>query len=145
MAFFEPHDDDVKHGGKEETEPGDSEHSEKDGRAESLPHFRTGAGAKNKRKDTKNESKGSHKNRAQSKSAGFDGGGEAVFLISILDLLRELNDQDGVLAGKPNEHNETDLREDIILHRAQPDTVDRAEQTHWDDENDGEWQRPAFV
>ena len=66
-------------------------------------------------------------------------------MVAILDLLRELNDQDGVLAGKPNEHNETDLREDIILHRAQPDTVDRAEQTHWDDENDGEWQRPAFV
>src|SRR6266436_6211935 len=66
-------------------------------------------------------------------------------MVAILDLFSEFDDQDRVLTSEPDEHNEPDLREDIVLHRAEPDTVDRAEQTHRDDKNDRERQRPAFV
>src|SRR4029077_6704816 len=55
------------------------------------------------------------------------------------------DDQDRILTSEPDEHNEPDLREDVVLHGAQPDTVDRTEQTHRDDQNDCERQRPAFV
>ena len=41
--------------------------------------------------------------------------------------------------------HEADLREDVILHRTQPNAADRAKQTHWDNENNCERQRPAFV
>src|SRR5207244_11048498 len=93
----------------------------------------------------KNERKGGHQDRAQSETAGFDRGRETVFLIAILDLLRELDDQDGVFAGETDQHDKTDLSEDVVFHRTQPDTVTRAEQTNRDDKNDGERQRPTFV
>src|SRR3954462_330245 len=66
-------------------------------------------------------------------------------MVAILNLFSEFDDQDGVLTSEPDEHNESDLREDVVLHRAEPDTVDRTEQTHRDDKNDCERQRPAFV
>jgi len=66
-------------------------------------------------------------------------------MVAILDLFSEFDDQDRVLTSEPDEHNEPDLREDVVLHRAEPDTVDRAEQTHRDDKNDRERQRPTFV
>jgi hypothetical protein len=60
VALFEPHDDNVEHRRKKETEAGYPQHSEEDGRAEGLAHFRTGAFAENKGEDTENEGKGSH-------------------------------------------------------------------------------------
>src|SRR5712671_2894000 len=66
-------------------------------------------------------------------------------MVAILDLFSEFDDQDRVLTSEPNEHNEPDLREDVVLHRAEPDTVDRTEQTHRDDQNDCKGQRPTFV
>src|SRR5882757_999246 len=66
-------------------------------------------------------------------------------MVAILDLFSEFDDQDRVLTSEPDEHNEADLREDVVLHRAEPNTVDRAEQTHRDDKNDRERQRPTFV
>src|SRR5205814_5935692 len=75
----------------------------------------------------------------------FDRGGETVFLVAVLNLFREFDDEDGVLASESDEHNEADLGKDVVLHRAEPDTVDRAEQTHRDNENDRERQRPTLV
>ena len=144
-ALFEPHDDDVEHRRKEETEAGHAEHAEEDGGAERLAHFGTGAAAENQRKNAENEGEGGHQDRAQAEAAGFDRGGEAIFPIAILNLFGELDDEDGVLAGEADEHDEADLGEDVVLHRAQPDAADRAEQTHRDDQNDRERQRPAFV
>src|SRR5207302_9119620 len=81
----------------------------------------------------------------QTETTRFDRGGETVFLVAVLNSFREFDDEDGVLASESDEHNEADLGEDVVLHRAEPDTVDRAEQTHRDNENDCERQRPAFV
>jgi hypothetical protein len=47
VTLFEPHDYDVKNGRQKKTETGHSEHSEEDGGAERLAHFRTGAAAEN--------------------------------------------------------------------------------------------------
>src|SRR5207302_7619756 len=138
-------DDDVEHGSKKETEAGYSEHPEEDSGAKRLAHFCACAFAENKRKDAENEGEGSHQDRTQSEAAGFDRGGEAILAIAILDLFRELDDQDGVFARETDQHDKTDLSEDVVFHRTQPDTVDRAEQTHRDDQNDRERQRPTFV
>src|SRR5204862_1940926 len=81
----------------------------------------------------------------QSETTGFHRGGETVFLIAILDLFREFNDEDGILTGESNQHNEPDLGKDVVLHRTQPNTVDRAEETHGNDQNDCEWQRPTLI
>src|SRR5947207_4219019 len=66
-------------------------------------------------------------------------------MVAILDLFSEFDDQDRVLTSEPDEHNEPDLCEDVVLHRAEPDTVDRAEQTHRDDKDDRERQRPTLI
>jgi hypothetical protein len=51
----------------------------------------------------------------------FDGSGEAIFFITVLDLLGELDNQDGVLAGQADQHHQADLREDVVVHLHQPD------------------------
>src|SRR5205823_7426477 len=113
--------------------------------AEGLPHFRAGARTNDQRNDTKDERERSHQDRAQSKTTRFDRGGETVFLVAILNLFCEFDDKDRVLTSESNQHNEADLGKDVVLHRAQPDTVDRAEETHRNDQNDCEWQRPTLV
>ena len=115
-AFLKPHDDNVENWREEKTEPSDTEHSEENSGAEGLTHFRTGSAADYKRKDTENKSEGSHQNWTQAQAARFDCGGEPVFAIAILDLLCELNDEDGVLAGEPDENNKADLGKDVVLH-----------------------------
>src|SRR5205814_9695537 len=57
----------------------------------------------------------------------------------------EFDDQDGVLASESNQHDKPDLSKYVVFHRAQPDAVDRAEQTHRDNQNDCEWQRPTLI
>src|SRR4029077_7525762 len=99
----------------------------------------------NKRKNAEDERERRHQDWTQSKTARFDRGSEPIFFVAILNFFGEFDNQDGVLASESDQHNEADLGEDVVLHRAQPDAVDRAEQTHRDDENDGERQRPAFV
>jgi hypothetical protein len=44
----------------------------------------------------------------------------------ILALARELDDQDRVLGGEPDEHHEPDLRQDVDVHPAQQQTVTAA-------------------
>ena len=49
-----------------------------------------------------------------------------VALAFVLALPGELDDQDRVLAGEPREHEEADLREDVVVAAGQPDAGDRA-------------------
>src|SRR6266481_5181829 len=144
-TLFKPHDYDIEHGCKKKTETGYSEHSEKDCSAQRLAHFGAGARTNNKWNNAEDERERRHQDGTQSETTRFDRGGETVFVVAVLDLFGEFDDQDGVLTSEPNKHNEADLREDVVLHRTQPDTVDRTEQTHRNDQNDCEWQRPALV
>ncbi len=137
--------DDVEHRRQKKTEARYAEHAEEDGGAEGLAHFGAGALAEHEWEDTENEGEGSHQDRAQAQAASLDRSRETILAVAILDLLRELDDEDGVLAGESDQHDEADLREDVVLHRAQPNAADRAEQAHRHDENDGERQRPALV
>ena len=66
-------------------------------------------------------------------------------LPSGLLIFGELDDEDGVLAGEADQHHEADLGQDIVVHAAQPDPGDGAEQTQGHDQNDGQRQHPAFV
>ena len=59
--------------------------------------------------------------------------------------LRELDDQDRVLAGQPRQHEEADLREDVVVAAGQPHAGDRAEQRHRHDQDHDQRQRPALV
>ena len=45
--------------------------------------------------------------------------GLAAVLALLLGLLGELDDQDGVLGGQADQHDEADLRQDVDVHAAQ--------------------------
>ena len=59
--------------------------------------------------------------------------------------LGELDDQDRVLGGEADQHDEADLRIDVDLHAAQPQRQQRAEQRERHREQDHERHRPALV
>ena len=59
--------------------------------------------------------------------------------------LGELDDQDRVLGGQADEHDEADLRIDVDLQAAQPQRRQRAEQRQRHREQDHERHRPALV
>src|SRR6202030_995137 len=103
-------------------------HSEEDRGAQGLAHFRAGAFAEHQRKNTEDESKRSHQDRTETQTSSFDRRGEAIFFIAILDLLGELDNEDGVLTGESDQHDKADLGKDVVLHRAQPNAADRTEQ-----------------
>ena len=58
---------------------------------------------------------------------------------------RNLNDEDRILAGQADKHDEADLRENRHFHAREPQADQRAEQTHRHDQDHGQRQRPAFV
>src|SRR6478735_1645114 len=69
--------------------------------------------------------------------------GDAGAFLAALD--RELDDQDRVLGREADEHDQADLREDVVLALREPQADERGEQRHRDDEDDGERQAEAFV
>lgn len=137
-------DDDVEDGGEEDAEEGDAEHAGEDGGAEGLAHFGAGAGGEDEGDDAQDEGEGGHQNGAETETAGFGDGGEAVFA-GVFELFGEFDDEDGVLAGESDEDDEADLGEDVVVEAAQIDAADGGEQAHGDDEDDGEGEGPALV
>ena len=63
----------------------------------------------------------------------------------LLRLLGEFDDQDRVLRGQPDQHDEADLRQDVDVHPAHDQARHRGEQAHRHDQDDRERQRPALV
>src|ERR1043165_2606320 len=57
----------------------------------------------------------------------------------------KFNDQDRVLAGQADQNDQPDLREDVVIAAFEPNSGDREEQTHRDDQNDSQRQPEAFV
>ena len=85
------------------------------------------------------------KNRTQTQAAGVEYRVDAIHAFVKLFFAGELHDQDGVFARETDEHNQTDLSEDVVVAVEQPDSGDSGEQRHRHDENDDQRQRPAFV
>ena len=65
------------------------------------------------RHDAEDERERGHQDRPQAQPAGFDGGRHACPAL-VLELARELDDQDGVLGRQADEHDEADLRQDVM-------------------------------
>ena len=68
--------------------------------------------------DAEDEGERRHQDRAQPQPRGFDRG-RAAIASPVLELLGELDDQDRVLRREPDQHDEADLREDIVVLPAQ--------------------------
>jgi hypothetical protein len=103
-----------------------------------------GAGRQHQRHHAHDEGKAGHQDGAQPQPGGMDGGLDG-FLAADLQLAGEFHDQDGVLAGQPDQHEQADLGEDVVVAARQPDTGDGAEQAHRHDQDDRQRQEQAFI
>ena len=77
-------------------------------------------------KQSKDESKGRHQDRSQTQTRAFERGVEQRLALFVF-VLGELDDQDRVFRGQTDEHDQPDLRVDVVLHSAQPECEERAE------------------
>ena len=93
--------------------------------------------------DAEDEGERGHQDRPQPQPRRLDRRLDAVAAL-VLELLGELDDQDRVLGRQPDQHDEADLREDVVVLPAQDDADDRREQAHRHDQDDRQRQRQAL-
>ena len=58
---------------------------------------------------------------------------------------RKLDDQNGIFGGEPDEHDQADLRENIVHHVPRPQGHESAQHGDRRAQQHAEWQAPAFV
>src|ERR1700716_660857 len=108
------HDHREKYRSKKDPKKGYPDHSSKDGCTQCLVHFGARSLGDHQRQHAKNKRERGHENRSQTQSGSFrrslDASHPRFHLLS-----SKLHDQDGVLTGKPDENNESDLGENIIV------------------------------
>src|SRR5881409_2673103 len=134
----------VEHGRQEEAEERDAEHAAEHRRSERLAHLGAGSGRARERQHAQDERERGHQDRPEAEPARLDGGREAVLALLLL-LLGELDDEHGVLRGQPDQRDEADLRDEVVVQAAQPRAEERERQAHRCDQDDRERQRPALV
>ena len=105
---------------------------------------RPGAGGEYQGQDAEDEGDGGHQDGAQPEARRLHGGLEQSHALG-LQLLGELDDQNGVLAGEADQHDQTDLAVDVVLQTAQPLRSEGAEDRHGHGEQDDERQHEALV
>src|SRR5262249_40205483 len=64
---------------------------------------------------------------------------------ALAELLGELDDQNAVLAGEADQHDQTDLAVDVVLQSAQSLSADCAKDGHRDGQQDNEGQAKALI
>ena len=87
---------------------------------------RAGTGRAPERDTAEDERERGHDDRAQTETRAFERGFEQR-RAAFVGELRELDDQDGVLRRETDQHDEADLRIDIVFHPARPERGERAE------------------
>src|SRR5579875_201458 len=120
-------------------------HSANDGGAENAARNRARALRAPQRNAAQDEREGGHQDGPQTDA----GAGERGFFDALAALfvfaLGEFDNQDRVLGGEADEHDETDLRVDVVIEVAQPEKQIGAEDGDGRAEQNAEGQRPAFV
>lgn len=149
LATLEPpaeqhHNYGIKHRGEENAEYCNAQHAGKDGDAESKSHFVACAGGIQQRDDAQNKRQRCHDNRAQTQSARFKRRLNSRHAFE-LQVLRKLDNQNGVLARQANQNEEPDLGKYVHVQPLQVDAVEGAQQAHRNDENNRQRQNEGLV
>ena len=103
-----------------------------------MPNLGTGASRDHQRHDTHDECEGGHEDRPQSHPGRFQHGGDGVVTLLLLEVLRELHDENCVLTGEADQHDEANLREDVVVAVIEQHANDRGQQAHRHDQDDGQ-------
>ena len=105
---------------------------------------RPGARRERKRHDAENERERRHENRPQPDARGLDRRIEDRHAL-LAQLLGELDDQNRVLGGQADEHDEPDLTEHVVGKPSQQLRGQRAKHRERHAQQDDERQDPALV
>ena len=114
-------------GHKNYRERGGADHPADHAGADRVPARGTGAGRYRKRHHAEDEAQRRHDDRAEPQPRGFHRGIEDRQALAVSHG-GELDDQNRVLRGKPDQRNQPDLEVEVVLEAAQVDRCDRAEQ-----------------
>src|SRR5205807_1715594 len=134
----------IKNGDEEQVQRGGGDHTSKDGRTDGDATCAACALREDQRKHAQNERQRSHQNGAQANARGFHGGFRERESLGA-QLLGEFDDQNGVLAGKADEHDQPNLAVDVILESAQSLRAQRSEQRYGHGEQHDKRQHVTFI
>src|SRR5438093_119127 len=120
----------IEHGRQEEAEERDPEHAAEHRRAERLAHLGPGSGRARERQHPQDERERGHQDRPEAQAARLDGGREAVPALLLL-LLGELDDEDGFLRGEPDQRDEADLIDEVVVLAQKPRSEAREREANY--------------
>ena len=149
LAAKEFLDDVERHRDEENSDQRRGSRASHDRGTHDLPRYRARTMGEGKREHTEKECKGCHEDRPETQPGSLKGGigqGSSLFM----SRLCELDDQDRVLCGKADEHDEADLGIYVVVHQAvclvaQPYAGERAKNRNGGTEKHAERQGPALV
>ena len=139
-----PRGSDVEDRREDQAEDGDAEHAEDHRGAQRLAHLRARPDRDGQRDHAEDEGEAGHQDRPQARAGGLDGGLEPVHALLLLRLLGELDDQDGVLGGERDQHDQPDLGQDVVVQPAQVHAEHGRQDAHRHDQDDRERQGAAL-
>ena len=134
----------IEAGDHEDTDQGSHEHSADCRRTDRPVSDGPRTGGSHQRNQTGNEGEGGHHNRAETQLSSLNGSISDTQAFSA-PLHREFNNQNGILAQKPHEHDEADLTVDIIRQPHQLQHQKRPEESDRQGKNDRQRQDEALV
>src|SRR5512143_350122 len=100
------------HGDQEYSDARSGEHASDHSEAHNVPRQGASTRRRGERYASQNEREGGHQDRSQPEFGAFQGRVLGALTLVVLDL-RELDDQNGVLGGQADQHDEPDLRVDV--------------------------------
>ena len=109
-----------------------------------MASFLTGAMGRHQRHDAQDEGERSHENGAQTNPGCFHGCFHQR-KPALPQLLGEFDDQNRILAGQSDQHDQPNLAVDIVLQTAQGLRAERSQQRHGHREQHDEGQHEAFI
>jgi len=126
-ALAQAFDDGVEHGHEQQGQDRRGEHAAENGRSDGLPASRACPARYHQRHDAEDERECRHQDRPKPETGRFHRGvnDAQAFLTPALG---ELNDQNRVLGGKTDQHDEADLRIDVGLKTAHEQRQECTEQ-----------------
>src|SRR5262245_25619466 len=134
----------VEKGSEHQTEERHAKHPREHGHAHHVPHLGAGTAGENERHDAHDERERRHENGTETNAACLERGRQSI-VAATLEIPRELDDQNRVLARETDQYEQSDLRENVVVTACHPHSGDRRQETHRHDEDDHERKRPTLV
>ena len=134
----------VEHRREEDAERRDADHAGEHRDAHGVTHLRAGADRCYQRHHAHDEGNRRHQDRPQPQAAGLDCRGDRR-APGKLKFARELHDQNRVLRRQPDQNEQANLGEDVVVVAGDPDPEHCGQKRHRHDHDDRQRQHQAFI